>query len=277
MGASGPLTQSRAAGFALEGAIVLAGLFVLVRAYRRRSEAARQRARPWPGSLADVGWFLLATVASVFAGVKLLQLAINRRHVTSKPAVDLLNELVFEGCLIVAIAGFHFGYRRLGLGPAASDPLRPRQIAAAGGGLFLAVMPVIWAAALGWQGLLELFHYPTSNQLTVETFLGLNSLGARGLFILFAAVIAPATEEIIFRGIIFRALRAHLPRAAAVGVSAVVFAGAHFDFSSFVPLLLLGAVFAVAYEVTGSIAVTMLAHALFNTNTIVALLLGVTA
>ena len=44
--------------------------------------------------------------------------------------------------------------------------------------------------------------------------------------------------------------------------------------TAFAPLLALGVVLSLAYERTGNLAVPMLAHALFNLNTILLLLAG---
>jgi hypothetical protein len=58
-------------------------------------------------------------------------------------------------------------------------------------------------------------------------------------------------------------------------VSAGLFAALHGNWVSSLPLFVLGLVFAAAYERTGRIAVPMLAHALFNLNTLLLVLCGV--
>ncbi|MFA5056810.1 MAG: CPBP family intramembrane glutamic endopeptidase, partial [Opitutaceae bacterium] len=49
----------------------------------------------------------------------------------------------------------------------------------------------------------------------------------------------------------------------------------HANWVSFLPLCVLGVIFAMAYERTGRIAVPMLAHALFNLNTLLLVLSGI--
>jgi membrane protease YdiL (CAAX protease family) len=66
-----------------------------------------------------------------------------------------------------------------------------------------------------------------------------------------------------------------MPRWLALLLPSVLFAGLHANLASFVPLALLGVVFSLAYERTGRIAVPIIAHALFNLNTIVLILAGV--
>ena len=79
-----------------------------------------------------------------------------------------------------------------------------------------------------------------------------------------AAIIAPITEELIFRAGIFRYARTRLPRWAALLLPACLFAALHNHLASFAPLVVLGIVFSLAYERTGRIATAMVAHALFN-------------
>ena len=55
----------------------------------------------------------------------------------------------------------------------------------------------------------------------------------------------------------------------------MLFALLHLDVGSFVPLVTLAVVFALAYERTGNIGSTMVAHALFNLNSALLVLAGV--
>jgi len=101
------------------------------------------------------------------------------------------------------------------------------------------------------------------------------SLLAAMLFV--ACVLAPLNEELLFRGAIFRFCRQRFGRAPALLVSGVLFGALHGNWASFVPLAVLGAILAMAYERTGDIRVSILAHALFNLNTLVIVLSGLDA
>jgi hypothetical protein len=90
-----------------------------------------------------------------------------------------------------------------------------------------------------------------------------------------ALVLAPVAEELVFRVGIFRFLRARAPGWVAYVVSAGLFAALHGNWFGSLPLFILGLVFAASYERTGRIAVPMLAHALFNLNTLLLVLSGV--
>ena len=94
---------------------------------------------------------------------------------------------------------------------------------------------------------------------------------------LLAITVAPVTEEMIFRGGIFRYMRTRTPRWVALLVPALLFGALHANLASFVPLVVLGIILALAYERTGSITVPIFAHGLFNLHTIALIMSGVTA
>ena len=92
------------------------------------------------------------------------------------------------------------------------------------------------------------------------------------LFVLGAVVAAPIVEELLFRGLLLRALLRRMEPVGAVLVSAAVFAGIHYvgDPSTlpFLPALAgLGAVLGVIALRTNSLSRPMLIHAGFNLTT----------
>ncbi len=91
--------------------------------------------------------------------------------------------------------------------------------------------------------------------------------------VLMAAVVAPLAEEIFFRGYLYGVLRKYGGRWAAIGVTALLFAAIHGNVIGFVPLVLLGVAFALAYELTGSLWTNILMHAVFNGTTLAVLAL----
>lgn len=82
----------------------------------------------------------------------------------------------------------------------------------------------------------------------------------------FASVIlAPFTEEIIFRGFLFGALRAHLGPVLGSVISSAIFAAVHgYSFAGFVFVFLFGLIFAAIYQRSGSLLPGMIAHGLLN-------------
>jgi membrane protease YdiL (CAAX protease family) len=141
---------------------------------------------------------------------------------------------------------------------------------------FLASIPLLTLADLGWEPLLKLAGLPTEHQEIVDRFLQTKSPPLLALMIVFALVVAPVAEELVLRAGLFRFLRTRTPRWVAFVSSASLFALLHANWASSLPLFLLGLVFAIAYERTGSLAVPILAHALFNLNSLL-LVLGGTA
>jgi membrane protease YdiL (CAAX protease family) len=90
--------------------------------------------------------------------------------------------------------------------------------------------------------------------------------GPIGLQILLIVVLAPLSEEICFRGMLFGGLRTRLPMwAAALGAGAI-FGALHYStgLSAVPSLVVLGAIFAVVYEKTGSIWPPIIMHVANN-------------
>ena len=85
--------------------------------------------------------------------------------------------------------------------------------------------------------------------------------GAIALF----AVVPAVCEEILFRGVLARALGRHLPLAGAAATSALVFAVYHLSIVQALPTLTLGFLLAVIAIRADSVLPTIVAHALNNT------------
>jgi membrane protease YdiL (CAAX protease family) len=78
-------------------------------------------------------------------------------------------------------------------------------------------------------------------------------------------LIAPAVEEVVFRGLLFGTLRRRFGLMAAGMISAGLFAVAHgYGMVGFASVFLSGFLWAWIYERTGSLVPGMLAHALNN-------------
>jgi membrane protease YdiL (CAAX protease family) len=117
----------------------------------------------------------------------------------------------------------------------------------------------------------RLFGGGSSKQSIVEFFSGSRTLQERILIIIFAVAIAPIVEEFVFRFFIYGVLKRYVGCLLGVVLSSLLFAAAHAHLPSLVPLFVLGSCFAIAYEWSGSILVTMTMHSLFNSLTLIAL------
>ncbi len=153
---------------------------------------------------------------------------------------------------------------------------RPRKgFLLAGTATFLMSLPPVFSLGIGWQALMNLFGIPIDQQEMIALFKNTDNLPLLGLMIALAALLAPLTEELIFRAGLFRMLHGQVSRWSAILLSAALFGVIHGSLASFPQLALLGIIWALAYERTGNIAVPMLAHALYNLNTVILLLAGI--
>ena len=162
--------------------------------------------------------------------------------------------LQFRGFDVGALAGF-FGisfFRTLGTGAIL---------------LFFAYPLIAMSEAINQR----FFGGGTSKQSIVEFFSASRTIEQRIMIIAFAVAIAPIVEEFVFRFFIYGVLKRYVGCLSGVILSSLLFAAAHAHFPSFVPLFVLGSCFAIAYEWSGSILVSMTMHSLFNSLTLTAL------
>ncbi len=83
--------------------------------------------------------------------------------------------------------------------------------------------------------------------------------------LVFIVLLAPITEELLFRGIAFGALRVRIGSAAAHGLTALVFAAAHLADPLVVPpILVLAAMLGALRERSGSVVPPIVAHVVNN-------------
>jgi membrane protease YdiL (CAAX protease family) len=77
-------------------------------------------------------------------------------------------------------------------------------------------------------------------------------------------VLAPLSEEMFYRGMIYPVFRRYLSPLWAMAVSGTIFGLAHFDLWRSIPLAIGGIGLCYIYEKTGSILVTTVAHGVWN-------------
>jgi len=159
--------------------------------------------------------------------------------------------------------------------PAAVPPPLPwaKALRYAAGTLVIA-LPVLSLVSLGWTFLVEQLGLPAVPQDVIAIFANTRSPLVIAAMLLVACVLAPIYEELLFRAGLYRFCRQRLGRGAALVISGVCFGALHGNWAGFLPLAVLGMGLAVAYEATGSIRVAIIAHGLFNLNTVLVLLSG---
>lgn len=79
-----------------------------------------------------------------------------------------------------------------------------------------------------------------------------------------AVVIAPLTEELFFRGILYRTLKSLIDSGPAILLTSLAFALAHQNLLAFGPLFALSVFLIISYEKSGHLAVPIIYHACFN-------------
>jgi hypothetical protein len=130
--------------------------------------------------------------------------------------------------------------------------------------LYIATIPVMWFYSLLNQFLLHQLGFDVFLQEVAQVFLEPAPLLTRSAMCFVAVVLAPAVEELFFRGALFPWMIRRAGFWSAVFLNAFFFAAIHMHLPSFVPLFLLSAIFCVVYARTRSLLVPICMHACFN-------------
>lgn len=92
----------------------------------------------------------------------------------------------------------------------------------------------------------------------------LGEIDAPYLFAAVTAIVAPFTEELFFRGFLFKGLREKYGWVNALMFSSIIFALFHGQIATLLPTFLLGALFAYLYQQTESVLPGMFLHFVVN-------------
>lgn len=248
----------------LNALFLIAGVYIYVSLLRQialrtpQVEAAPLRTFGWPEAL-------LATVLATFF---LLSISRSVQHTARMDNRDLIASAAFTASLLLALAGF-LRLRRFDLNSLGGfSKIGFFRTAITGGVLMLAAYPLIFLADIVTQRFLQ---REPDRQAIVEMFSQSTTLSQRILIIVLAVSLAPIAEEFIFRFFFYGVAKRYFGRGIAVVVSSLLFAAVHAHLPAFAPLFVLGTCFAIAYEWSGSILVSMMMHALFNACTLTAL------
>lgn len=129
--------------------------------------------------------------------------------------------------------------------------------------LLISAYPTVFAVGVLTSILLKI-NPTTDVQEVMRIFENATAVTQRIPIILLAVAIAPVAEELAFRGYLYGVIKRFFGAVPALILSGILFALIHLNLPSFFPLLVLGWVFALAYELSGSLLVPMTMHALFN-------------
>lgn len=274
---------------AVELTLLFAGaallLWLLADPIRRQHWLGTHALPRWDVSLPEA----LFAAMLVFAGCFLAQTAAHQglgARIAASADRSGLEILVygaaFHGGILGGIALFPLLRRRVyadyGAAPPAAAPAGRRtgwpQVLRLGAGTVLVALPLVTLLSLGWTSLLRAAGLPAEPQDLIAIFAGTDSpLVIAGMLVV-ACGLAPLSEELLFRAGLYRYIRQRLGRAPALLVSGLCFGALHGNWAGFLPLAALGMILAVAYEASGSLRVAVIAHSLFNLNTVLVVLSG---
>jgi len=180
---------------------------------------------------------------------------------------SVLSSLVLYAAILILVIGFLL---TRGINPVSAFGLRWREWRAE-----IVSIPVALVLALPFIYLAQFAAYqisgPNTNpQPIVEFLLDHAGWGDRLAVAAVAVVLAPLTEEVIFRGCLYGVARKFAGRWPAIIFTAVVFALIHGHLPSLPGLMILAVTLALVYERTGSLWAPVGLHALFNGLTVLA-------
>ena len=214
----------------------------------------------WPAWFAPAAFVVVVGATTVLAGIVL---AIAGKEPDDSDAVVTIIGTVIQAAVFIGTAVMFASF---------VDKPKPWQF----GLRRTKFWPAVGWAALGllafyvFAALYTALAQPDVEQ-TVTKELGADQ-GTAGLIAagVVVIVLAPLSEEFFFRGFFFRALRNRFPLLLAAGIDGLVFGFIHWDFSTahglliVPPLAVLGFVFCLIYERTGSLFPVIALHAINN-------------
>lgn len=126
--------------------------------------------------------------------------------------------------------------------------------------------------SLGYEAwLTSCFGEHANQQQMISVYQEADAFMVRGMMAVMVVLIAPVTEEFIFRGYIYPATKKFTGPYFATVMTSILFGVVHYNISALLPLIFLAIIFTIAYELTGSIWAPISIHALFNATTIFSL------
>jgi membrane protease YdiL (CAAX protease family) len=233
--------------------------------------------RPW--SLDQSVRNLAALLVCVYAGLALTWWAVHLRgghagteNSTLKIVIAVLS---FQGASVVLVHRFLREQHRGWISEFGLD-LGWQRAVLLGAAIAVIFLPVGWGLQSASASLLQRLELHPEEQVAVEVLRTSQAPLSRLVLGLAAIVVAPLGEELLFRGILYPAIKQWgFPRLAWWG-TALLFGAIHTNLISFLPLTLLALCLIWLYERTGNLLAPITAHSLFNAMNFAALYLAQT-
>ena len=214
---------------------------------------------PWTAFAALVGAIVVAAVGGVIVDVPAVAFGVRITSAHIPPGIVNLDTVVQDlGFIVTAVFFARLGGRAV----TASDfGLRPTRLPRAVG-LIVLTYVAFFAFAIAWGAIAEAPKEELLKQLGTEKNAALLIASA-----VLTCVIAPVSEEFLFRGYIFAALRNWHGTLPAAIITGVLFGGVHATSApavDLVPLAFLGFALCLLYQRTGSLYPGIAVHAVNN-------------
>jgi len=241
-------------------------LVVIVGAFASFAGAVFLLARPWPLEERYLVR-LIALLSCIYGGFLLTWLAgrfINGKIELPNPVMNMLIGLVsFQGSAMVLV---HFFLREHHTGWWEGFGLENRPAFS----LLLGFCAGILVLYPAWElqdlsiRLFQRFAFHPHEQQAVEILRQSEGLVEQITLAVAVIFIAPIGEELLFRGILYPALKRGYGKHLALWSTAILFGAIHLNLASFVPLTLLAVVLVWLYEYTGNLIASIAVHCVFN-------------
>ncbi len=212
-------------------------------------------------------------------GVQVLRHFLGSTSGAAQTATLLAAALSFQGATLV-LANFFLRRHGTNWSDAFGFKLRPKEAALIGLAVAFAFLPIGWILQTVSLKVLGQFDVKVVEQQAVQVLRVAQSWPNRFVLGIVAIALAPAAEEILFRGIFYPAVKQFWSRRVALWSTSLIFAVIHSNFGAifelkfsafvstlgtFLPLTLLAMVLAELYERTGNLLAPIAAHSAFNT------------
>lgn len=220
--------------------------------------------------------FFIATLAAIPVYALLHNTSIGGASGISELAQTCVTDVVLIGVLVYWLSLKYPDWRAVIGFPPKGRRLRE---AAIGAGFGLLVLLVATIASAAFLALLQGASGGAKQSLPQQVRGDLSRPGL-AVFVLVALIVAPVTEEFVFRGLIFRRIRSRHGFWLAAAISSVLFGAVHYvnvgDWQSSLALqatmVLTGLGLATIYERRGNLLADIAGHAAFNSIAVITVL-----
>lgn len=221
-------------------------------------------AKPWPEQRLMKHAFLFFLL--LYGGIVLSAIAqqmTGPRPETSDAIQLAITTLSFQGAALVLV-GRLLREHELSWSQAFGFKNRWPYAMAMGGMAAVLTLPGAIGLQLGAVKGMEYLGWQPEVQQVVNLFNMTESWPDRAVLATTALALAPVAEEVLFRGLMYPALKSlGFPRLA-FWTTALVFALVHFNVATFLPLVLLACILNLLYDHTGNLLSCITAHSVFN-------------